>query len=117
MKKIYENLQRYVLVIAILFRASPRFLNIVATEYGRPYVTIYCWVLALSGSAIFLLFLWYLKAKWNLKHRGYMTAVGFAGLVGVLVGWSALAFLYRILDIEFQKTIAQASFFAMTGIL
>ena len=46
-----------------------------------------------------------------------MTAVGFAGLVGVLVGWSALAFLYRILDIEFQKTIAQASFFAMTGIL
>lgn len=117
MKSFISFLQQFAIVMALFFGISPRLVNIIATDYGMPYVLWYCWILALLGTPIFLVLIWYLKSSWNVKHRGYLIASGFAGLVGVLVGWSSLAFLYGILNIEFSRIMVQASFFAMAGIL
>ena len=119
MKKFYELIQdwRVAVLLVALFGVSANFLHIIATQFGRPYVTQYCWVLTLAGAIFFLAMLWHLLAKWHVKRQGYLAVAGFSGAFGILVGGSALLYLYDIVRIELHQTIVQGSFIMFIGVL
>jgi hypothetical protein len=117
MKKIFEFLQQFAVAIALFFSASPMLLHSVAIELGDPYATWFSLLLALTGTCIFVLFLWYLHAIWQVPHRGYLIAVGFASIIGMILGWVSLAYLDGIIGDELQKVLVSTSFIFHLGVL
>jgi uncharacterized membrane protein YiaA len=117
MKTIFQFLQQFAVAIAIFFSFSPLLLNTVAVELGDPYATLFCWFLALTGTFIVTLLLWYLNAEWQIPHRGYLIAVGFGGVIGMILGWTSLAYLDSIVSNEIQQTVVSYSFIFQLGIL
>ena len=117
MKMIFNFLQQFAVAIAIFLLFSPFLLHTIAVEFGNPYATWFCWFLALAGTFIVALLLWYLNAEWNVHHRGYFIAVGFSGVLSMILGWVSLAYLNGVVDDEFQKTVVSVSFIFQVGVL
>jgi hypothetical protein len=105
LKKIVSFLQQFAVAIGIFYAFSPLILNIVAVQLGNPYATLLCWFLALTGTFITALLLWYLTAEWQVARRGYFIAVGFGGFLGMILGWISLAYLNGFVDNEVQQTM------------
>lgn len=117
MKKIFEFLQQFAVAIAIFFSTSPLLLHSVAVELGEPSAVVFCWFLALSGTFILTLMVWYLNAEWQIPHRGYLIAVGFASVIAMILGWASLAYLDGVISENLQQTAVQTSFIFLIGVL
>ncbi len=119
MKKIFDILQDVwmVLALVIFFGFSPTLLYTLAANYPKIYGIIFAWMTAIGSGLLFLLMFWYITAKWNVRHRGYLIALFFASFFGLIVHGSALLFVYSLMDLEVHNAIAQASKILFFGIL
>ena len=119
MKKFYTLLQNRIIATAItvLFAISVYAIRPIATSMGRPYVTLFCWMLTVSGTVLFLALLWYLLAKWEVNRGGYLIAVGSAGLFGVIIGLATLLRLEEVLSDALYWTLISGSRVMFIGIM
>lgn len=94
MKNLYYQLQCFTVELCILLGLSPYMPSFLQKNFNGEMFATYSWGLTLISAAIFLLCLWWMKADWSLEKPGYMAALSFGSVLGIMIGFSALIGLY-----------------------
>ena len=94
MKKLFTFIQEHGFELALLFPALSIFLQVVEIAWGVMPFFILLSVLTVTSTMVTVFLFWYLLAKFQLKKRGYFTAVGFAATFTSVQGWGEV--LYRL---------------------
>mgnify|MGYP006783986407 CR=1 FL=1 len=117
MKKLFTFIQNNGVAFAVLFALLPQFVLVSIATWGA---VAFWFTLSLTLITSFVMsgcFLWYLTAGFQLKHRGYFTAVGFSALFALLQGVAMLLVVNTLIEDETYKNLTLLSFTLLLGVL
>lgn len=97
MKRVYDFLQNYAFAICVFLGTSPKIPLFLYANGLDGIALTYSVTLLLVSLVIFLLCFWWLKEDWVLEKKGYMMALCFGSMLGIMIGSTASL---GIMDIE-----------------